>query len=278
MNGEMQFGFREIVLSILVLAAFFVVNHLIGVNYRNEVKRTRSKDGGYTTVVMNLMRFLRALLVILAVVLILKINGISLTTVGAFLSIISAIIGLAIQDMLKDIVNGIHLIHDDYFEIGDTIIFENRVGLVTMMTSRSVTLLDVDTKDTIVISNRNIDKIVRRSKLNDIDLQLSYEEDFKKVNEVLRITCDHISSISGIDDCVYKGVHNFGDFAITYKIRFYCEPSVSPELRRSALRIIQDDLKRADIKIPYPQVDIHHKDMVPIQVSEISENILDDSK
>ena len=46
---------------------------------------------------------------------------------------------------------------------------------------------------------------------------------------------------------------------------------VSPELRRAALRVIQDDLKAAGIRIPYPQLDIHPKEPATIFVENNAE-------
>ncbi len=270
MNDQFQWNHTSIVLSIAVIIAYFIIAKLIKVFHNQLIKKHRSSPSfsKRETVMIAAVTVARFLLAVLAVAIVLKLNGINLTTLAAFLGVISAIIGLAIQEMLKDVMSGMHLVHDDYFAVGDTIIYEGHTGLVTEMTPRSVKLLDIDTKDTVIIANRNIDDIVRRSKLNDINLLLSYEDDHKRVNEVLRAICDRIRDIPGIDDCVYKGVHDFRDHGIIYKLRFFCEPSVSPELRRAALRVIQDDLKAAGIRIPYPQLDIHAKDTAVIRIDK----------
>lgn len=272
MTQEFNVTRISIIVSIAAIIAYFVLAALIEVYHKQMIKKHRSSPSfsKTETVMIAAARISRFILAVIAVAVILKVNGIRLTTLAAFLSIISAIIGLAIQELLKDVVNGMHIVHDDYFAVGDTIIYEGHVGLVTEMTSRSVKLLDIDTKDTVIIANRNIDDIVRRSKLNDINLQLSYEDDHKRVNQTLREICDHIRDIPGIDDCVYKGVHDFQAHGVIYKLRFFCEPSVSPELRRAALRVIQDDLKIAGIRIPYPQLDIHPKEPATIFVENDS--------
>ena len=261
MDGDIKINSVSIISSVVVVIAYFVCDYLISQAYQKRIKKNRRNGRAEKPAVLIMvgMRIIRALLLIISIALFLKVNGIALTTLAAFLSIISAIIGLAIQDMLKDVVNGVHLVHDDYFAIGDTIIYQDKTCLVTAMSFRSVTLLDIDTKDTLVISNRNIEEVIRRSKLHDINLPLSYEDDHVRINEVLKITCEHIRDIPGVDDCVYKGVHDFKDWATIYKIRFYCEPSGAPEIRRAALRVIQDDLKAAGIRIPYPQLDVHSK-------------------
>lgn len=270
MDDLIQVSRTSLIISAAIIVVYFVLAHLIGVVHNQMIKKHRSSPAfsRQENILLATVRVSRFILAVIAIALIMHINGIKLTTLAAFLSIISAIIGLAIQDLLKDVVNGMHLAHDDYFAVGDTIIYKNHVGLVTEMNQRTVKLIDIDTKDIVVISNRNIDDIVRRSKLTDINLQLSYEDDHKKVNQILREICDRIRDIPGIDDCVYKGVHDFRDHGVIYKIRFFCEPSVMPELRRAALRVIQDDLKAAGIRIPYPQLDIHPKEPAKIEIRQ----------
>ena len=93
----------------------------------------------------------------------------------------------------------------------------------------------------------------------DIDLPLSYEEDWKKINEVLKECCSLIKEEEEIRDCIYKGVQEFADSAILYKIRIFCAPEKKADMRRRALQIIQEELEKENISIPYPQMDIHCK-------------------
>ena len=91
----------------------------------------------------------------------------------------------------------------------------------------------------------------------DIDLPLSYEEDYRKVNTVLKGVCEKIGKLDGIDSCTYKGTQNFADSAIIYKLRFFCLPETKPERTRDALRVIQAGLDESNISIPYNQLDVH---------------------
>ena len=103
----------------------------------------------------------------------------------------------------------------------------------------------------------NISQIVKLSNWMDIDLNLAYEEKPEKVHATLSKICEKISRVDGIEDCIYKGTQSFEESAVIYKLRLICPPENRPELHRAAMRLIQEELERADIRIPYRQLDIH---------------------
>ena len=90
-----------------------------------------------------------------------------------------------------------------------------------------------------------------------MNVPLPYEEDYRKVHQVLGAICRQIAMIDGIEDCVYKGTHDFGDSAIIYRINLYCPPELKWEMWRAARALIQEGLDEAGIPIPYPQMDVH---------------------
>ncbi len=246
--------------SIIVLALYLFANHLVSSAYKRLRKEKIIRpDQRISQISHMIYRLIQGSLVVIMVMTILHINGIRLTTLAAFLSVLSAVVGLAMQDLLRDIVNGIHLSQDNYFDVGDTIVFHDITGKVTAMSARSVRIDDIYTHDMHIIANRNIDNVTRKSRQNDIDIGLSYEDDPEHINLTLQETCVHIAEVEGISECIYKGVHEFRDSCIIYKIRFFCAPDQMPDLRREALRIIQRDLHQAGIVIPYPQLDMHAK-------------------
>ncbi len=247
--------------TVVILALYLFFNHMITKAYEKFVRdRLKDANSRMAEVWRVLFNLIRGSLLIVTLITILHANGVKIATLAAFLSILSAVIGLALQDMLRDVVNGMHLSQDSYFDIGDTIIFGDKTGVVVSMSGRSTKILDIHTGDTHIIANRLIDSVTRRSRQNDIDLSLSYEDDFEHVNEVLEKTAERIGAVEGIDHCLYKGINAYCDSCIQYKIRFFCAPDASPELRRNALRIIQEDVKKAGLTIPYPQMDVHRKD------------------
>ena len=218
-------------------------------------KQSISQKSTFTHVITSVMR---ALLLVGAVIVILQVNGVNVSSLVAGLGLASAIIGFALQDAIKDIINGLYIFSDHYFQVGDCIRYEGVVGEVIHMSIRSTKIRSIADNSEMTISNRNFSEATKVSDLFDIDIGLAYEEDVKKVHSVLKSIAEKKATAEGVKKAEYKGTQNFDDSAIIYKLRFFCDPKDSPDIRRRCIKIIQDGLNEAGIVIPYQQLDVHN--------------------
>ena len=167
--------------------------------------------------------------------------------------------GLALQDYLKDIIMGTHIVRDSFFKEGDAVKYGDQEGVVIEFNMRTTKIRCFASGNILTVSNRNISEIsiVPESQFQDIDIGLPYEEDHQRVFDVLAKACGRIAQLEGVDDCVMKGILKFEDSDILYRVRFFCYPSKKYDLRLAANRIILECLTEAGISIPYPQMDVH---------------------
>lgn len=243
----------------VLIAGSVVVWRLIGGLLGKYVTRKASdtdknREGTISFVAYDILRFVYFLVIFLTV---LQVFDINVTSLIAGLGIASAVAGIAVQDFIKDVVMGIHIMTDHFFEVGDAVIYSGQTGKVIAFNVRTTTYQDLDTGEIVSICNREITKISKAPEWFDIDLGLAYGEDFHRINDTLTAVCLKIGEIAGVKNCVYKGINDFGDSSVTYKIRIWSAPEEKYEIRRGALRILQNDLGEAGIEIPYPQTDVH---------------------
>jgi len=246
------------IVSIALVIAAVVVWQLVRVMYKRHTAAGKAK-GERATLMRVLFGVLRFLIVAGTLLMVLQINGVNVTSAVAGLGLLSAIVGLAIQDILKDVIMGIHIMTDHFFSVGDVIRYGDIEGVVTGFTMKSTTVRSTFDGTITTICNRNISQITKLppSLMVDIDLPLSYDEDFRKVNVVLQAACDKIGKLEGIDRSIYKGTQEFAPSAIVYKLRFYCPPETKYDRTREAIQLLQRELDAADIHIPYNQLDVH---------------------
>lgn len=233
-----------------------ITNKIIQVKYFSSAKLKGEK----MTVVHVLTGIFQALIVIAAVITVLQINGVNVTSALTGLGIAGAVAGLAVQDALKDAIMGIHIISDRFFSVGDVVKYKDTEGVVIDFNIRSTTIKDTDNGTVITICNRNISEITRmpKSTVTNLDLPISYEEDYKHVNRTFEDICKKIQQFDGIDNCLYKGVQDFGTSAVIYRLQFSCLPEKRFELRRACLKTAQKELTDANIKIPYDLLVVHN--------------------
>jgi small conductance mechanosensitive channel len=229
------------------------------VHKKLKAKAELSGDLRKTHILRITLRIARIIVITIGAIMILQSFGINLTGLSAIVGIVVIIFALAVKDALQDIFAGFVIMSDKYFSVGDAVEYNGKDGVVISFTARTTKIEFLEDRSVLSVANRNISMIRRLTHLVDIDLPLPYEVSRKEAYKVLSGICMQISGIDGVESCELKGTQDFGESAILYKIRFFCEPNNRPDIRRAVLKTIQDGLAEADLHIPYQQIDIHEK-------------------
>lgn len=240
--------------SIVYFLSKKVIKKIIIKNENNSKLDKKKKT--YLKLFNNVLKYL---LLIIVIILILQVNGVNVSSIVASLGLITVIVGFALQDALKDIIMGINIVVNDYFSIGDVLKIDNIEGKVIEIRLKSTRMKDVNNGNIFMISNRNISQALNLSEQLDIDIPLPYEEKITRVEEVMNTMIEQISKLENVTKVEYKGLNEFGDSAIYYKIRIFCKPEFKPQIKRDSNRIIKLELDKNNINIPYKQIDIHNK-------------------
>lgn len=206
------------------------------------------------TVARVLVDIVKYIVIISLILLILQVNGINVSSAVAGLGIASAIVGLALQDILKDVIMGVNMITENFFSVGDVVEYREMEGVVIKLSVRTTKIQSIYDHSVMTICNRNISEIRKCSSMVDIDIPLSYEEDVRKVHTVMGRISEKISALEGIERSVYKGTEKFDEYAVIYKMRFFCPPEKKPDMRRSVMKVIQEELAAEGIRIPYRKI------------------------
>lgn len=253
-------NYSHILLSAAVIVCSIVVWRLVRIafdRYAAKQSETRNVKGTAGTAMSVTYGVAKGLVIIGVVLIVLQINDINVNAMVAGLGIASAIVGLAFQDLLRDIIMGIHIVTDNFFEVGDVIEYGNIDGLVVSYNIRTTKLQDIATGNIMTVCNRNFTEIKKRSRLFLMNVPLSYEEDYRKVHRVLTRACERIEGVESVERCEYMGTQDFKDSAVFYRIHIYGPPERRWEIWRAARTILQEDLDAAGMRIPYQQIDVH---------------------
>ena len=245
----------SILISIIIYNVFVMI---IGssINRGGLGKLSTKKKATYLKMLKSIIRYV---LIVINVLVILKIFGINITSMLAGVGIIGIILGFAVQDALKDIIKGIDIIADNYYQVGDVIKYEDITGKVISIGLKTTKLEDVNTFNIVSISNRNIEKVEVVSNLINIDVPISYEVSLDKAEKVINDIVESIKKHEGVNKCEYRGVNDLADSSIKYQIKVDCNPVNKVQIRRDSLRYILVGLDKYHLSVPYNQIDVHQK-------------------
>lgn len=245
------------IIAIIGIIIYQVIKRTINKILEKDKKRNKIDKKG-RTVVKLFTNIIKYVIIAIVLVLILQIYGVNVNSLVAGLGLVSVVVGLAIQDPLKDIITGVNIITDDYFSLGDVIKVDDVEGKVVQLGVRTTKIKDVANGNILVLANRNISKVLKISEELYIDIPLSYEDDTEKIAKILKKVCTNIQKQEDVFEANYLGIGNFADSAINYKVQIKCKPEAKLTIRRNVLNMVKSELDKNGMSIPYPQITIHN--------------------
>ncbi len=207
--------------------------------------------------------FLKYIIMIVVVLIILNTYHVDVQSIIAGLGIGVAVVGLAFQDTLKDILSGIAILLENQFEIGDDIEvggFRGKVIFIGLKTTRIK-----DFKGAVkIISNRNITEVINYS-LNPalalIELPVRYESDLEALEKVLsKIAKNLEKTYKGLKGPIeILGVDRLDESSVVYRITVLTEAGQQFQTERNLKRDYKIGLEKNGFSIPYPQMEVHYE-------------------
>lgn len=186
-----------------------------------------------------------------------RLNGILVTS-----TVISAIIGLALQDMLANVAAGIALQLEGTVATGDWVRIGELEGEVVQLNWRTLTIQTRD-RDLVIIPNGNVSRgeLVNFARptpvhVDAVDLAVGYPHVPSRVQALLKASTQATPGVEA-DPPPYVQLLAFGDSALEYRIRFGVRdlrglPAIRSDVRSRALYA----MLRAGLDIPISSIDV----------------------
>lgn len=250
----------KIIYSIITILISLILYNLI-VKFSEKIIENnkifnKRKTKTYVKLAKNINRYIFIIFVFLIV---LKIYGVDVTSMLAGIGLIGVIIGLAIQDFLKDIIRGSSILSDDYFSVGDVIKYKDIEGKVLVVGLKTTKIQELSTGNIYSIANRNIEEVAVMSKLIYVRVPLPYELKLKEQHKVINGIVNIIKKDELVEACENVGLTELADSKIEYLLKITLNPVNRLQVRRNVLEHIIEGLEKNSIDVPYNQLDIHNK-------------------
>lgn len=259
----------SLLITLLYMAILLVIAHYLRKLNKYIFARLRGKKGKKSHFVF-IEGVINAYIIVIAVIIPLAGDSIKKSILGSA-AVITAVVGFAGQDIIKDILAGLLISIYKPFDIGDRIELEDgTVGIVESITLRHVVIVPIDTLR-VVIPNSKINEVsvvnysfdyVERSIL--FKFPVSYESDLAQVKKVIGdavISSPYSEPGKKAKDgeMRYAPVNfiELADSALIMAVTVYYKPPIPSE-------VIKDDintrvfmaLQNAGIEIPYAYTNV----------------------
>lgn len=212
-----------------------------------------------TTVLVNIIKYIIVILVLIAI---LSVFGINVKSILAGLGITTALIGLAFQDLAKDLIAGFTIITEGEYEIGDTIEYDGFIGEVVFIGLRTTRIRNFKGA-TKIIANHYMDNIINYSENNSlaiVDVLIAYETNEEKIEKTFNKVFEEIQPKLefATKDIELWGVNDLADSGVIYRVAVETKPMKHIVTERILRKEIKKAFDKAGIKIPYTQIEVHN--------------------
>ena len=185
---------------------------------------------------------------------------VDVTSFAAILAAMGFAVGMALQGTLGNFASGVMLLLfrpfkvDDYVAMADT---EGTVEEIDLFTTR----LNTPDNRHIIIPNSEIfgSKLTNysRNELRRVDVNVgtAYSADLDQTRAALMRAVAKAGGVPAPEGYVY--LKELGASSVDWQLRVWCAPSEFWAIREKLTANAKNELDRAGIGIPYPQLDVH---------------------
>ena len=258
----------QLVLALLVLAVTYylsgVVRRVLGRRIARRFKRP--------SVTRTVLRGIQSAMLVLGGIVALQILGLRIGNIVLSVTVFSAVAGFVLAPIIGSVINGLFILSEQPYEIGDMIYLSDRdvYGFIEDITLGYTKMFTLD-NTFLVIPNGSIrERDVFNYSAEDsrtrlrLDVMVTYESDIPRARELIEESARSVHNVIGggpdirIGSARYPAgprcyIDSFADHGVNLRLRYWVtEPYKLLTARSNVQTAIWDRLPGADVEIAYP--------------------------
>lgn len=249
-------NWQPIVKTLAIIIFGLIIVKIILAIIRRQLAKTKMEKT-VQSFVMSILKFVLYLILIFCII---SSLGVSVTGLTVVISAASLAISLAMQDSLKNLVNGFIIISTRLFKEGDWVQIGGEEGSVVKVSMLYTTLKTGDNKrvtlpNSTVLSNNVTNFNVLKTRRVDLTFDISYNSNVDQAKQIIN---DVIASCEDIleDPASSVVLSNLGASAVTLSVKAWVNADDYWNTKWYLIDNIFNEFKRNNITIPYNQLEV----------------------
>jgi len=250
--------YHLIVIVIIVIATWLILR-LVKKLLSRQVKYKRI-DIGQKYAIYQIIKYL---IWIIAIGILVESVGLKLNILIASSAALLVGLGLGLQQVFSDYVSGILILFEGNLKVKDVVQLKDIIGEVTQIGLRTS---KIETRDNyiIIVPNHKFtnDEIVNWSHIETktrfhVNVGVAYGSEVRLVEKVL-LDCAKTNKDISNTPAPFVRFDDFGNSSLDFQLYFFTRKSFRVENIKSDMRFLIDEkFRENNIRIPFPQMDIH---------------------
>ena len=262
--GSLVFSISSLLLFTFVIYLTFILTRFTKEILEKEIlAKSKLKRGMPAAISLGT----RSIIVFFGVLISLSVSGMDLSKVSIIMGALSVGIGFGLQNVVNNFISGVILVYEKPIQEGDTVEVDNLLGKVTDMGIRASRVLTYDGAE-VVVPNSNLTSnqlinwtLSDNKKRMAVNVGTAYGTDPNKVLEILKKVANEHQNVLSFPEPLplFEG---FGDSSLDFRILFWVHFEEGFTTKSDIAIGIYNAFAENGIEIPFPQVDLHVKDIV----------------
>lgn len=259
----------EIYLPIIYICVAIIINSIVkGIIDRIFTRKQQSlekssynykKLATFKDLLKNIIKYIIIIFLVLSILTVYKID---ISSVLAGLGIAGLVVGLALQDLAKDLIAGFSIIVENQYAVGDIISIGGFKGEVIFLGLKTTKIKSYQ-GDIKIVANRNATEVINYSMSNSlaiVDIDVAYEENNERVEQVLNDLAVELSkTLPNLKDKVeVLGIQELSSSSVKYRITAKTKSMEHYDIERKIRKAVKEKFDTENIKIPYTQIEVHN--------------------
>ncbi len=224
------------------------------------IRKTMQKTQRSKTVAMLLCNLIRWLTAIILVIAVLAIWGVDATALITGAGVLTLVVGLGMQSLIADVVAGLFIVFENEFNVGDWITVGDFRGEVISIGIRTTKLRAAGNIK--ILNNNTIQGVLNQTVEPSIAktlIDVEYSADLPKVEKIIKEHLKEVQVPGAVDEVSYDGVAALGASGVTLQFTVHCYEGDIFAVGRALNGGIKVMFDKYGINIPFPQLVVHNE-------------------
>ena len=270
--GEQGFSILDLLKLVVLAIGLWVMVRSLTLVFKSRFLQAAGAQRGVQDAIAILMQFA---LTGLGLIVLLQAFGINISSLALLASVLGVGIGFGLQNIANNFISGLIILLERPIQVGDFINLGDLAGTVERIGARSTEIRTLDLVTIIVPNSEFIENKVINwshghpvSRLH-IPLGVAYGSDIKQVRKsVLEAAKTHSEVLRYPSPQLwFKG---FGDSSLDFDLLVWIrEPRHQFQVTSDLYYLLEANLRRRQIEIPFPQRDLHIRSPEIDKIAEV---------
>ena len=234
----------SVLIVIIMMALLYVIKQYLIKKVAYTGKNEQHKNT-FIGVVFNILQYV---VVVASIVIIMHLHGVNVTSILAGIGIAATIVGLALQDTLKDILAGINIYNNNFYKVGDIVVYNGEECDVKYFNARVTKFESMSTGSTYTVCNSSITSIEKVKDSKGFCFTFDFDIDREEIEEVCNRAAERAKAeCKRIRNAGFYGIIDIAKDGVVYYVYYTCAAHKKSEAKMAMLNSLYDEFKASGI-------------------------------